>query len=79
MFYIIFNISNCISWEDSRNFLPKTYQKSLKFMVTPRGDSLLFANKSPRIPGTHIIDLEMFKGWVNLRATQWFLIGNPVP
>lgn len=45
-------------------------------MVSPRGDSLLFANKSSRIPGTHIIDLVMLKGRVNLKATQWFLIGN---
>lgn len=45
-------------------------------MVSPRGVSLLFANKSSRIPGTHIIDLVMLKDRVNLKATQWFLIGN---
>ena len=27
-----------------------------------RGSSLLFATKSPEIPGTHLIDLERMKG-----------------
>ena len=49
-----------------------------------RGSSLLFATKFPEIPGTHLIDLEWMKGWVDLGATQWFWIrdswiGNPAP
>ena len=31
-----------------------------------RGGSLLFTTKFPEIPGTHLIDLERMKGWVNL-------------
>ena len=49
-----------------------------------RGDSLLFTTKSPKIPGTHFIDLRRMKWWVDLRATWWFWtldpwIGNPAP
>ena len=48
------------------------------------GGSLLFTTKLPEILGTHFIDLGMMKGWVDLRATQWFWtgdpwIGNPAP
>ena len=35
-----------------------------------RGGSLLFTNFS-EIPGTHLVDLERMKGWVDLGATQW--------
>ena len=31
-----------------------------------------FYHKSPKIPGTHLIDPGRMKGWVNLGATQWF-------
>ena len=46
------------------------------------GGSLLFTTKFPEITGTHFIDLGRMKGWVDLRATQWFWtrdpwIGNP--
>ena len=37
-----------------------------------QGDSLLFTTKSSEIRGTHLIDLERMKGWVNIGATQWF-------
>ena len=37
-----------------------------------QGDSLLFTNKSSEIRGTHLIDLERMKGWVDIGATQWF-------
>ena len=48
------------------------------------GGSLLFTTKFPEIPGTHFIDLERMKVWVDLWATQWFWIrdpwiGNPAP
>ena len=36
------------------------------------GGSLLFPNKFPEIPGTHFINLERMKGWVDLGATEWF-------
>ena len=44
------------------------------FKVTDprREDSLLFATKSPEIPGTESIYLWKLKGWVNLEFTQWF-------
>ena len=35
-----------------------------------QGGSLLFTTKSPEIPGTHVINLERMKGWVDLGATQ---------
>ena len=41
------------------------------------GDSLLFTNKFPEICGTHFIDLERMKGWVDLGATQWFWTQDP--
>ena len=41
------------------------------------GRSLLFATKSPEIPGTHFIDLRRMKGWVDLGATQWFWTQDP--
>ena len=49
-----------------------------------RGSSLLLTTKFPEISGTHFINLERIKGWVNLGATRWFWtqdpwIVNPVP
>ena len=49
-----------------------------------RGGRLLFTTKFPKFPGTHFINLRKMKGWVNLRAIQWFWtrdpwIGNPAP
>ena len=35
-----------------------------------RGGSLLFT-KFSEIPGTHLVDLERMKDWVDLGATQW--------
>ena len=48
------------------------------------GGSLLYTTKFPDIPGTHFTDLRRMKGWLDLRATQWFRtrdswIGNPAP
>ena len=37
-----------------------------------RGGSLHFTTKFPEIPGYYFIDLRRIKGWVNLKATQWF-------
>ena len=37
-----------------------------------QGDSLLLATKSPRFSGTHLIDIGVMKGNVDLGATQWF-------
>ena len=56
---------------------------SLKITEPLRGDSLLFIIKFPEVPGTHLIDLRVMKGWVNLGASQCFStserwIGNPV-
>ena len=39
-----------------------------------RGSSLLLTTKFPEIPGTHFIDLGRMKGWVDLGATQWFVL-----
>ena len=39
-----------------------------------RGGSLLFIIQFPEIPGTHLIDLGRMKGWVDLGATQWFIV-----
>ena len=44
----------------------------LKVTDPRREDSLLFATKSPEIPGTESIYLWKLKGWVNLEFTQWF-------
>ena len=46
----------------------------LKATEPLRGGSLLFSTKFLESPGTHLIDLGMMKGWVDLGATQW--IGN---
>ena len=35
-----------------------------------RGGSLIFTIQFPEIPGTHFIDFERMKGWVDLGATQ---------
>ena len=56
----------------------------LKATESLQGGSLLFTTKIPEIPGTHLIDFGIMKGWVNLGATQWFWtwdawIGNLVP
>ena len=37
-----------------------------------RRDSLLFTTQFPGVPGTHLIDLERMKSWVQLGATQRF-------
>ena len=42
-----------------------------------QGVSLLFTIKSPGAPGTHLIDLERIKGWVDLGTTQWFWTQDP--
>ena len=42
-----------------------------------RGGNLLFTTKFPEIPGTHFIDLERMKGWVDLGATQWIWTRDP--
>ena len=39
--------------------------------------SLLFTTKSPESSGSHFIDLRRMKGWVDLRATQWFWTRDP--
>ena len=36
-----------------------------------KGDSFLVTNKSPKISGTHLIDIEKIRGWVDLGVTQW--------
>ena len=36
------------------------------------GGSLLFTTNFSEILGTHFIDLERMKGWVNSGTTQWF-------
>ena len=80
-------------WVDQENLI---YVKNLNFMapfyawgstgskLEPlQGDSLLFTTNFPEIHGTHFIDLERMKSWVDLGATQQFWtwepwIGNPV-
>ena len=37
-----------------------------------RGGSLLFTTKLSEISGTCFIELGRMKGWVSLRAAQWF-------
>ena len=49
-----------------------------------RGGSLLFTTKFPKILGSHFINLERMKSWVDLGANQWFWtrdpwIGDPAP
>ena len=49
-----------------------------------RGGSLLSTNKSPEIPGAHLIDLGRMKVCVDLGATRWVStrarwVGNPAP
>ena len=41
------------------------------------GDSLLFTTKSPGVPGTHLIDLGMMKGELNLEPPDGFEPGTP--
>ena len=41
---------------------------NLKVTEPLQGGSLLFTTKFPDISGTHFIDLERMKGWVNLGA-----------
>ena len=46
------------------------------------GNSWLATTKFRRVPGTHFINLEKMKDWVDLEATEWFWtqdswIGNP--
>ena len=43
----------------------------------PWGGSLLFMIQFPEISGTHFIDLGRMKGWLDLRATQWFWTRDP--
>ena len=43
---------------------------SLKATESLRGGSLRFTTKLPEIPDTHLIDLGLMKGLVNLGATQ---------
>ena len=48
------------------------------------GDSSLFTNKSPGIPGTLLIDLRRKKSYINLGPTQRFWtrdpwVGHPMP
>ena len=33
--------------------------------------------QSPRVSGTHLINLGRMKGWLDLRATLWFLTWDP--
>ena len=44
---------------------------SLKATEPLRGDSLLFTNKSPGVPGTYLNNLGRTKEWTNLGATQF--------
>ena len=41
-----------------------------------RGGSFLLTSKFSGMPGTQFIDLGKIKGWVDLRATQWFENGT---
>ena len=44
----------------------------LKATEPLQGDSLLLTTKSLGGLGTHLIDLRLMKGLVDLGATQWF-------
>ena len=37
------------------------------------GDSFFLTTQVPEIPGTHLIDLGIMKGLVDLGVSQWFL------
>ena len=43
----------------------------------PGGDSLLFANKSPEISGTPLINLRKIKAEFTLEPTSSFELGTP--
>ena len=72
------------SWMDSHELL-----KKLNFMVSTRlqsccEETVYFLPLSPQSSGTHLINLRMIKGWVDLEAAQWFWtydlwIRNPGP
>ena len=36
-----------------------------------------FYHSAPGVPGTYLINLGRIKGWVDLRATQWFWTQDP--
>ena len=82
-------LCNCIVCEFrslKKNFTAPVYGwGSTASRLEPlRGGSLLFTTKSPEISGTHFTDLRRMKGWVDLKATQWFWardpwIRNPAP
>ena len=36
------------------------------------GDSLFLTDKSPGVPGTHLIDFRRMKGWVDLEPPSGF-------
>ena len=44
----------------------------LKAAEPLRGGNLLFTTKSPEVSGTHLINLERMKDWVDLGTIQWF-------
>ena len=56
----------------------------LKAIDPLQGGSLLFSTQSLEVPGTHLINLRMMKGWIKLGADHGFLaedswIGNAAP
>ena len=38
---------------------------------------IVYTTKSPGVSGTHLIEFGKLKGWVSLKATQWFWTQDP--
>ena len=77
---LTFNESNTCIFLKKKQLLAPFYGwrfNCLKATEPLQEDSLLFTTKSPEIPGTHLIDLGMMKGWVDLGATQWSWTQDP--
>ena len=55
-----------------KNFMAPFYgwDSTASRLVPLRGGSLLFTTKFPDILGTHFLDLQIMKDWVNRGATQ---------
>ena len=68
-----------------KNFMNPLYGwGSTVSRLQSHSDGLLFTTKSSGISGAHLTDFGRMKGWVDLRAIQWFWsldswIGNLVP
>ena len=75
---------SCTSAESSNIFRGKSpwwrpfvIKKKLWLFFLEFLSSEVDANRSPRVSGTHLINVWRLKGWVDLRVTLWFWTWNP--